>query len=254
MKSIRTEGKTIFTLDLDRVIAESSIVKDMKEIMDILENVYDYPVDIEFTINFTDENNYKIYILQCRPLQIRSGIEKFEEKPIDIKEEDIILKTQGPVIGNGIAKTINKLIYVAPEEYSKLSIQERHTIARLIGQLNQTINISEDDTIFLAGPGRWATTSPSLGVPVSFHEINRVSAICEIAEMHENLCPDVSLGTHFFNDLVENDMLYIALDPREPDSIFNRDNLKKFENKLGQLIPDAKEYEKIYYIFRRASK
>jgi len=235
----RGREKTIFYLDLDRVIMQSSIVKDMKEIMSILENAYAYPVDIELTINFTDDKNYKIYILQCRPLHIRSGTEKFEE-PSDIKEEDIILKTHGPVIGNGIAKTLTKLIYVAPEEYCNLSPQERYAVARLIGKINQIYKSLDEETIFLAGPGRWATSSPSLGVPVSFHEINTVSAICEIAEMHEHLCPDVSLGTHFFNDLVENDMLYIALDPRDAKSIFNREKLNKFENKLVEIIGEGR--------------
>ena len=251
---LRGRDRTIFTLDLDRVIAESSIVKDMKDIMNILENVYDYPVDIEFAINFTDDNNYKIYILQCRPLQIRSGVENFEERPSDIKEEDIILKTQGPVIGNGIATTITKLIYVPPEEYCNLSVQERYAVARLIGKLNQMYKNSDEEIIFLAGPGRWATSSPSLGVPVSFHEINTVSAICEIAEMHENLSPDVSLGTHFFNDLVENDMLYLAIDPQDSESIFNRDKLNKFENKLGESIPEAKEYEKILKVIEESAE
>ena len=250
----RGREKTIYSLDLDKVIMRSSIVKDMKEIMDILEKVYNYPVDIELTINFTDHNNYKIYILQCRPLQIRSGIEKFEEPPSDIKDEDVILITQGPIIGNGIAKTVSKLIYVAPEEYSKLAMQERYAVARLIGKLNQMYKSSDEDIIFLAGPGRWATTSPSLGVPVSFHEINTVSAICEIAEMHDNLCPDVSLGTHFFNDLVENDMLYIAINPKDADSLFNRDILNKFENKLVELIPEARKYENIIKIIEESDE
>jgi hypothetical protein len=214
--------------------------------LNILEKIYDYPVDIEFTINLTDNNNYKIYILQCRPLHIKSGTEKFEEPPRNIMEDDIILKTEGPVIGHGIAKTVTKLIYVAPEEYSKLSVQDRYAVARLIGKLNQKYKNSDEETIFLAGPGRWATSSPSLGVPVSFHEINTVSTICEIAEMHENLYPDVSLGTHFFNDLVENDMLYIALNPRKTESVFNRDKLNNFENKLiEQISAGAIEYKNI---------
>ena len=65
----------------------------------------------------------------------------------------------------------------------------------------------------LIGPGRWGTTTPSLGVPVSFAEIDTVSVLCEIVAMRDDLVPDVSLGTHFFNDLVEMDILYLALFP-----------------------------------------
>ena len=37
-----------------------------------------------------------------------------------------------------------------------------------------------------------------------------LSIVCEIVAMRESLVPDVSLGTHFFNELVENNMLYLA--------------------------------------------
>jgi pyruvate, water dikinase len=50
-----------------------------------------------------------------------------------------------------------------------------------------------------------------LGIPVSFTEINRAVAICEVLALREGLITEVSLGTHFFNDLVEVDMLYMAL-------------------------------------------
>jgi pyruvate, water dikinase len=65
----------------------------------------------------------------------------------------------------------------------------------------------------LLGPGRWGTESPDLGIPVHFAEINRASILCEIVTMRENLVPDVSLGTHFLNELIEMNILYIALFP-----------------------------------------
>ena len=42
----------------------------------------------------------------------------------------------------------------------------------------------------LVGPGRWGTTEPSLGVPVSFAEISRITALCEVIEMREGLVPE----------------------------------------------------------------
>jgi len=52
---------------------------------------------------------------------------------------------------------------------------------------------------------------PSLGVPITFNEISAVSVLSELVMMHEHLVPDVSLGTHLFNELVEADILYFAL-------------------------------------------
>ena len=236
--------KIIYYLDLDKKAIKSGIINDMSEILQILSDVYEYPVDIEFTINFFDETKYKIYILQCRPLQIKSGTEAFEE-PKDLNIEDIILKTNGPIIGQGIAKNVDMLIYIVPEYYGKLDIRERYAVARIIGRLNIILKYSDNKTIFLAGPGRWATTQPSLGVPVEFSEINRVSIICEIAEMHEDLSPDASLGTHFFNDLVENEMLYMAINPKKKMGILNKEKLNTMPNRFLEYLPDANKYENI---------
>ena len=73
----------------------------------------------------------------------------------------------------------------------------------------------------LLGPGRWGTSTPSLGIPVSFSEINKISVLCEIVAMHEHLVPDVSLGTHFLNELVETGMLYLALFPGQGANFIN---------------------------------
>jgi len=80
---------------------------------------------------------------------------------------------------------------------------------------------------------------PSLGVPVSFAEINTVSVLCEIVAMREDLVPDVSLGTHFFNELVEAEMLYLALFPGREGNYLNESFFDPSHNKLARLIPEA---------------
>mgnify|MGYP006967018462 FL=1 len=78
---------------------------------------------------------------------------------------------------------------------------------------------------------------PSLGVPVKFREINTVSVLCEIVEMNVNLIPDVSLGTHFFNDIVEFKLLYLALFPHRGEDVLNRPLLESMSNRLFDLSP-----------------
>ncbi len=247
MLRTRNIEREIYQLDLDKIIEKSEIVDDMREILQYLSKIYDYSIDIEFTINFFDNLNYRIYILQCRPLQIKSEFERFTE-PRDLHDKDIIFKTRGPIVGYGIAKSIDQLIYIIPESYSKLSIKERYHIARLIGKINQIHRGSEKKTIILVGPGRWATTSPSLGVPVNFQEINNISIICEIAEMHKNLVPDASLGTHFFNDLVENNILYLSIDPKDADSILNKNFFNQSKNMLSEYLKEAEKYKDIIQV------
>jgi len=83
------------------------------------------------------------------------------------------------------------------------------------------------------------TTTPSLGVPVSFAEINTVSFVCEIVAMRDDLVPDVSLGTHFFSELIEMDMLYLALCPGREGNTLNTDFFENTRNRLTDLLPSA---------------
>jgi len=77
----------------------------------------------------------------------------------------------------------------------------------------------------------------ALGVPVSFAEIQRVSVLCEIMRLGD-VVPDVSLGSHFFNDLVEESMLYVALYPAHPGHVLDEARLRLAENRLPMLLPD----------------
>jgi hypothetical protein len=247
----RRYGKEIpyYYLDLDKIVLKTTIVEDMKKILKILHQAYNYPVDIEFTINFLEKNYYEINLLQCRPFQVYSGSEVIEE-PKEIKTEDIIMKSLGPIIGTGIAKIIDCIIYVVPEIYGNMPISERYSIARVIGQINN-LQKGGNKTILLVGPGRWATTSPELGVPVKFQEINNVSIICEITEMHDYLTPDASLGTHFFNDLVESKMTYIAITPQQNEYILNKKLLNEFPNSLSRYIPEAELYSNVIKVIEQ---
>lgn len=231
-------------LTFNELFSKTPFVQDMRQIMDILQQAYQYPVDIEFTANFFSEKDYKINLLQCRPFQVKGNLSSVET-PQAITRDNILFETRGPVIGSSVAETIDRLIYVSPEAYSRLNTVDRYSIARLVGHLNRLEIKGKKPTVLLVGPGRWATTTPSLGIPVSFAEINQVSALCEIAEMHDGLIPDVSLGTHFFNDLVEMDMLYFVVYPHQYDNVLNREYFKKVSNNLLRLIPDATPWESV---------
>ncbi|MFA6378871.1 MAG: PEP/pyruvate-binding domain-containing protein [Candidatus Omnitrophota bacterium] len=231
-------------LTFDKLLSKTPFVEDMRQMMETLQASYQHAVDIEFTANFFEGDEYKINLLQCRPFQVKGNILSIET-PQSIARDKIILETRGPVIGSSLATTIDRLIYVVPEIYSKMNTTDRYSVARLIGQINHISQKGKKPSVMLVGPGRWATTTPALGVPVSFAEINNVSVLCEIAEMHEGLVPDVSLGTHFFNDLVEMDMLYFVVYPQKYDNVLNREYFSKIPNDLTKLISDAAKWESV---------
>jgi hypothetical protein len=143
------------------------------------------------------------------------------------------------VVGSSRDVSVSRLVYVVPSEYSALVQKDRYAIAKLIGQLSGTGTPGSDAHTLIIGPGRWGTADPFLGVPISFSEISSASAVCEVVTMREGLTPDASLGTHFFNELVETDILYFALYPNREGDFLNRDLLEGTPNKLTDLLPDV---------------
>jgi len=129
-------------------------------------------------------------------------------------------------------------VYIESSKYSQLFERDRYGLARLIGKITHH-DSSKGKKIAIVGCGRWGTSTPSLGIPVSFSEINTVSIVGEIAEMHGDLIPDVSLGTHFFNDLVEMDMTYFAIFPEKEGNFINKEFFSSIPNHLENYIDDA---------------
>jgi pyruvate, water dikinase len=237
--------KNIFSymLTFDDLLINTNFVNDMKEILSTLQKAYKHHVDIEFTLNFFNNDKYKINLLQCRPFQAKGDLRNVE-LPENLGNDKLIIKTSGPIIGNSLAAKLDRIIYVVSNTYSDLNTSNKYAAANIIGKITHHLS-SKGKIIALIGPGRWGTTSPSLGVPVSFKEISSVSVICEIAEMHEGLVPDVSLGTHFFNDLVEMDILYLAVYPENKDYFINKNLLNKQKNLLLEILPEENKWESV---------
>ncbi len=238
-------------LTFDRLLSETPFVKDVRDMLRILQEAYQYPVDIEFTANFFGEH-CKINLLQCRPLQVR-GSEMIRVPALtDIPPEDVIVEASGAVIGTSRIMDLHRLVYVTPSRYGALPIAERYEIAHLIGDINRLAPADGDRHVMIFGPGRWGTRSPDLGIPVNFHEINRMAVMCEIVAMHENLVPDVSLGTHFLNELVEMNMLYLALFPRQRKTILNEERILAAPNHLAGLLPQAARWADVVRVIDAA--
>jgi hypothetical protein len=152
-------------------------------------------------------------------------------------------------MGGGIWQPIKRVIYVEPKAYTELNLSQKYDIARLVGKLNRQVTGRESVPIMLIGPGRWGTTTPSLGVPVTFSEINKITVLVEIAYEGGNLMPELSFGTHFFRDLVETDIFYVALFPHKKDVMFNKAGLSRMPNLLETLLPESRKYANVVEVF-----
>jgi len=88
------------------------------------------------------------------------------------------------------------------------------------------------------GPGRWGSRGDiKLGVSVGYADINNTSMLIEVARQTGHYVPDLSFGTHFFQDLVEAEIRYLPLYPGSRGTVFNEKFLLESANILGELLP-----------------
>ena len=138
---------------------------------------------------------------------------------------------------NGTVPNITHIVYVDPEQYSQLgSREELVAVGRAVGKLNKLLPKRQ---FILMGPGRWGSRGDiKLGVPVTYSDINNTAMLIEIARKTGDYTPDVSFGTHFFQDLVEAEIRYLPLYPDEDDTAFNEVFLTRSENLLAKIAPE----------------
>ena len=232
-------------LDFKGLFEHTDFCGRMRSMLASLEAAYEHPVDVEFTVNAVPDDRgagiggYRINLVQCRPFKVRiMGRGDIGLIPSSVPEEKVFLRTDGPIVGRSLAAPVDRLVYVSSEAYTLLGEQERYAVARLVGRLAHLPSGKKEPVVMLVGPGRWGTSTPAMGVPVSFNDIKGVTVLVELALMHAGLVPDVSLGTHFFNDLVEMDMLYFAVFPERDECCLSEDFLGRAARALRVVEPD----------------
>jgi hypothetical protein len=230
-------------LTFDGLIGDTGVVEDLRRLLACLHAAYRHPVEIEFALNLLPGGAYRINLLQCRPMQMRAADGAATAMPPDHAPR--LLCARGAVIGPGRVISPRRLVYVRPAAYARLRQADRHAVARLVGRLNQA---SRDRSLLVLGPGRWGSRDASLGIPVVFAEINHVAALGEIVAMHAQLIPDVSLGTHFLNELIEADVLYFALFPRLEGNALDEEAILRLPNRLAELLPDAGQWVEAVHV------
>lgn len=214
----------------ENLVSRSDFVKRTKAILDTLQEALGYPVDIEFAHDGTD-----FYLLQCRsqshsPLHAPAPIPKGTSP-------DKTLFTAHRHITNGWIPDVTHVVYVDPRKYGELPDRAAMLeIGRAVGHLNKLLPKRQ---FILMGPGRWGSRGDiKMGVSVTYSDINNTAALIEIARQKGNYVPDLSFGTHFFQDLVEADIRYLPLYPDDNDIIFNENFLHTSENVLTDLAPE----------------
>ncbi len=210
-------------------LVRSTFPADLKEILDILEEGLGEPVDVELA-----HDGEHLHMLQCRALSLGSAAKRVPV-PSGVSLADSVFSATRHV-QMGQVRNQEYVVLVDPRDYEKLPSREAMLdVAKAVGTLNRVL---PERRFVLMGPGRWGSRGDiKLGVPVTYADICHTSMLVEIARKKGSYLPDVSFGTHFFQDLVESGISYLPLYPDEDEVIWNREFLEDSANRLAELAP-----------------
>ncbi len=223
-------------ITFDGLLGRTDFAANMREALRLLETHYGSPVDTEFTaeisVPLSQKPEVQITLLQCRP---QSHIQDLSEiaLPHDLTDEDIIFASHR-MVPQGIVQNIRYVMFVTPEGYFNLSTPgDRTLLEHFISQLNAALK----DEIFIAvGPGRWGTSTPDLGVHVTYSDIYHAHALIELTGESIGGSLEPSFGTHFFQDLMEADIYPLAIFLDDGDTVFKREFFYTTPNRILDFI------------------
>lgn len=236
MREKGLHGNVPYILTFRKLLSSTKFPEYMRNVLSCLEKNYNYPVDIEYTVNFSEDGTFHVNLLQCRPLQTK-GLGQEVAFPVSPSPEETLFSVTGDFMGGNLRLQVDIILYVDPVSYSSLNERGKYEIARVIGRLNRMFDRGTVSVLLIA-PGRIGTTSPSMGIPVTFSEISNMSVLCELEFATANLMPELSYGSHFFQDLVESDIFYVGLYPEKESNFYNQDWILNQTNHLPEYLPD----------------
>ena len=241
----RGQRREIVFVNCEGMVKNEKFINDMKEILSTLQTAYDYPVDIEYTVNVAEDNSFNINLLQCRPLQVSVNNEVIEMP----EDKDVFFHIKESSMGMSRKSKIDTICYVDPHKYYEYPYAQKSSIPRVISDVNAYLK-ENNKTAILIVPGRIGTSSPELGIPVVFADISHFSAILEEAYSEVGYMPELSFGSHMFQDLVEAEIYYGALFENEKKLEFNKEMIYEHPNILKEINPDLPEeiYDMIHVI------
>ena len=251
IQSIRSIGglkpSDKYILTFEKLLKDQKFIHLMRTALRRLAKRYRVHVDVEFTVEIGRDKGkveYKLHILQCRPLSIRAE-QAHAALPTNIPADDILFQSAG-LMPNGRVDDIRYIIFADPEKYRTIPDNAiKLELGREVGRLNEKL---ADESFIMMGPGRWGSSNIELGVSVSYADIYHTKALVEIAIAKDGHMPEMSYGTHFFQDLVESGIYSLPLKVCETAGTFNWEFFRNTPNVLDRFSDQAETLGDYLYV------
>lgn len=231
---MQSDDQLVVTFD---GLLKGSFPRDLKQILDLLEEGLGEPVDVEFA-----HDGEFLHVLQCRALSLASSANHIPIPP-DIPEIDKIF-TANRFVQMAQSRNLKWVVVIDPRDYELLPSREAMLrVAKAVGAINREL---PPKSFILIGPGRWGSRGDiRLGVPVTYADICHTTMLLEVARQKGSYVPDVSFGTHFFQDLVEAEITYLPLYPDQEGAVWNEAFLNNSPNALAEIVPKYADLEDV---------
>jgi hypothetical protein len=176
----------------------------LKRLMSACEDLMNAAVEIEFaaTLAQNESGRSRLGLLQVRPMIVSE--EQVSVTTEELARSDFVVSSTR-VIGNGTDQSICDVVYVKP------SVFEPAKTRAIAGEL-QAINArlrSQNRPYLLIGFGRWGSSEPWLGIPVTWDQISEAKVIVEATL--PNMLVEMSQGSHFFHNLTSFRVCYLMI-------------------------------------------
>jgi hypothetical protein len=189
----------------------------VRELLALAEKAMRCPVEMEFAaiLDPAQALPATFGFLQVRPLVVGDELVTVELSPIELSQA-LCLSRQ--VLGNGILENLTDILYVQPSLFDP---SQSPQTAAAVGRLNARLK-AENLPYLLAGPGRWGSSDPWLGIPVSWEQISQARTIIEVGLPNMNVDP--SQGSHFFQNITSLRIGYFTVPLRDSRQSGNSDH------------------------------
>lgn len=243
----------VWFVSCQKLLETKAFTSLMQKILKVLERVYGNPVDIEYTVNMDNTGDFVVNLLQCRPLYLGQEGKNVDLKSLNLKEVFFHIKDSS--MGTSGKRKMDVIVQVDPVLYYQYPYHKKYDVAAAIGKVNHYYRQSEKNLLLMT-PGRIGTSSPELGVPVAFKDISNFSAVCEVSDNRAGYMPELSYGSHMFQDLTEAEITYGAIYNNEKTLTYNPDLFAENPDLFPKICPEypelqemiqVREVEDVYY-------
>jgi hypothetical protein len=184
----------------------------LSELLTVAESSLEQAVEIEVAATLPAAHDGTAFV---GLVQVRAMVTPGED--VEVAEETLtapdLLMASRRVMGNGEVDTVRDIVYVNPDTYEP---RYARAAAEEVGALNSAL-MEEGRPYLLLGFGRWGSSDPWLGIPVTWGQVAGARVIVEATLPDIRIDP--SQGAHFFHNVASLGVVYFALTASEPTDV-----------------------------------